>query len=202
MVSEASKNKETEFMLEETLSLDYRLLETLEKDGPFQVGACFQCRKCTTGCPVAFAMDLFPDEVIRMIIIGQREKVLSCQTIWICAACETCTTRCPNEVKIAELMDHLKEMAIREKVPCPKPQVLSFHETFLKNIEKRGRIFESTLLPAYLLQSGQFLRKWKDGTWLAELGLVWKLFSKGRIPLWPSKNKGSKEIGRIFTENK
>ena len=185
-----------------TLDPDYQFLEALEREGPFKTGACFQCRKCTTGCPVAFAMDLFPDEVIRMIILGQREKVLSCQTIWICAACETCTTRCPNEVKIAELMDHLKEMAIRKNVPCPKPQVLSFHETFLKNIEKRGRIFESTLLPVYLLRSGQLLKRWKDGTWSAELGLVWKLFSKGRIPLWPSKNKGGKEIGRIFTENK
>ena len=52
-------------MMQETLSPDYQLLETLEKEGPFQAGACFQCRKCTNGCPVAFAMDLFPDEVIR-----------------------------------------------------------------------------------------------------------------------------------------
>jgi Heterodisulfide reductase, subunit C len=189
-------------MLPEILSPDYQFLEALEREGPFKAEACFQCRKCTNGCPVAFAMDLFPDEVIRMVILGQREKVLSCRTIWICAACETCTTRCPNEVRIAELMDHLKEMAIRENISCPEPQVLSFHETFLKNIEKRGRIFESTLLPAYLLRSGQFQRKWKDGTWPAELGLGWELFSKGRMPLWPTKNKGYKEIRRIFTGNK
>jgi len=189
-------------MLQETIFPDYQFLEALEREGPFKAGACFQCRKCTDGCPVAFAMDLFPDEVIRMMILGQREKVLSCRTIWICSACETCTTQCPNEVRIAELMDHLKEMAIRGNVPCPEPQVLSFHKTFLKNIEKRGRIFESTLLPAYLLRSGQLLKRWKDGTWLAELRLGWKLFSKGRMPLWPSKNKGCKEIGRIFTGKK
>jgi heterodisulfide reductase subunit C len=185
-----------------TLDPDYQFLETLEREGSFKAEACFQCRKCTNGCPVAFAMDLFPDEVIRMVILGQREKVLSCQTIWICSACETCTTRCPNEVKIAELMDHLKAMAVRENVPCPKPQVLRLHETFLKNIEKHGRLFEATFLLTYLLRSGQLLRKWKDGTWLAELGLGWKMFSKGRMPLWPTKNKGYKEIRRIFTGDK
>jgi heterodisulfide reductase subunit C len=189
-------------MQSETLSPDYPLLETLEKDGPFQAGACFQCRKCTNGCPVAFAMDLFPDEVIRMVILGQREKVLNCRTIWICAACETCTTRCPNEVRIAELMDQLKEIAVRENVLCPEPQVLSLHKTFLKSLQKRGRVFETTLLPAYLLRSGQILHRWKDGTLRAEFGLGWKLFFKGRIPLRPSRNKDLKEISRIFNKNR
>ena len=73
-----------------------------------------------------------------MVMLGQREKVLNCKTIWICSACETCTTRCPNEVRIAELMDHLKEIAVRENIPCPEPQVLRLHQSFLKNIRKTG----------------------------------------------------------------
>ena len=189
-------------MSQETLLTDYGFIEELESGGPFQAEACFQCRKCTNGCPVTFAMDLFPDEVIRMVILGQREKVLNCQTIWVCAACETCTTRCPNEIKIAELMDHLKEMAIRENVPCPLPQVLAFHDAFLKNIKKRGRVFESTFLPNYLLRSGRIFRKWKDGTWKAELKLGWKMFFKGKLPFIPRKNKGEKEIRRILKEIK
>ena len=99
-------------MSQEIFHPNHIFMEQLEATGPFQAGACFQCRKCTNGCPVTFAMDLYPDEVIRMVIIGQRETVLRCRTIWVCAACETCTTRCPNKVKIAELMDSLKEMAI------------------------------------------------------------------------------------------
>jgi heterodisulfide reductase subunit C2 len=187
-------------MLQEALSPDYQLLETLEKEGPFQAEACFQCRKCTNGCPVAFAMDLLPDEIIRMVILGQREKVLNCKTIWICAACETCTTRCPNEVKIAELMDYLKEIAVRENIPCPAPQVLQLHQSFLKSIRKRGRVFETTLLPSYLMRSGQLSDKWKDGILWSEFGLGWKLFSKGRMPLWPSRTKNRKGIERIFNK--
>ena len=95
-------------MSQQTLDPDYHFLEEVESAGPFQAEACYQCRKCTNGCPVTFAMDLYPDEVIRMVILGQRERVLNCDTVWVCAACETCTTRCPNDVKIAELMDRLK----------------------------------------------------------------------------------------------
>ncbi len=47
-------------MAQDTLYPDYKFLEELERAGPFQAQACFQCRKCTNGCPVTFAMDLLP----------------------------------------------------------------------------------------------------------------------------------------------
>ena len=184
------------------LKPDYRLLEQIEAQGPFQAGACFQCRKCTNGCPVTFAMDLYPDEVIRLVILGQRETVLGCRTIWVCAACETCTTRCPNDVKIAELMDCLKEMAVQEGVPSPQPQILTLHETFLNNIKKRGRVYETTLLPAYLLKSGKLLEMWNSGTWRYDLKLGRQMFSKGRLPLMPKSIKGKEDVRKILTRLK
>jgi heterodisulfide reductase subunit C len=186
-------------MSPKTLDPDYRLLEQVEAEGPFQASACFQCRKCTNGCPVTFAMDFYPDEVIRMVILGQRESVLACQTIWVCAACETCTTRCPNDVRIAELMDCLKEMALREGVPSSEPRISSLHETFLNNIKKRGRLYETTLLPVYLLKSGELLEKWTSGTWRYDLILARQMLSKGRLPLKPESIKGIGEVRKILT---
>jgi heterodisulfide reductase subunit C len=184
------------------LDPDYRLLEQIEAEGPFQTGACFQCRKCTNGCPVTFAMDLFPDEVIRMVILGQRETVLKCRTIWVCAACETCTTRCPNDVKIAELMDCLKEMAVHEGLPFSQPRILALHETFLNNIKKWGRLYETTLLPACWLKSGDLLDKWTSGTWRYDLKLGRQMFSKGRLPLRPESIKGKREVRKILARRK
>ena len=189
-------------MSQESLTPDYRFLEQVEADGPFRTGACFQCRKCTNGCPVTFAMDLYPDEVIRMVILGQRETVLSCQTIWVCAACETCTTRCPNDVRISELMDCLKEMALGEGVPSAQPRILALHQTFLNNIKKWGRLYETTLLPAYLLKSGEFLDKWNSRTWRYDLNLGRQMLAKGRLPLMPKSIKGKKEVRQILTRHK
>ena len=53
-------------MSQKPLTPDYQLLEQIEAVGPFQTGACFQCRKCTNGCPVAFAMDLFERGIISL----------------------------------------------------------------------------------------------------------------------------------------
>ena len=184
------------------LDPDYDLLEQIEAQGPFQTGACFQCRKCTNGCPVTFAMDLYPDEVIRMVILGQRETVLACQTIWVCAACETCTTRCPNDVRIAELMDCLKEMAIQERVPSSQPRILALHETFLNNVEKWGRLYEAGLLPVYLLKSGELLEKMRSGTWQYDLKLGRQMLAKGRLPLIPKSIKGKGEVRRILARRK
>ena len=189
-------------MSQKILDPDYRLLEQIEAEGPFQTGACFQCRKCTNGCPITFAMDLYPDEVIRMIILGQRETVLTCQTIWVCAACETCTTRCPNDVKIAELMDCLKELAVREGVPSSQPRILTLHETFLNNIKKRGRLNETTFLPAYMIKSGDFLDKWNSETWRYNLKLGRQMFSKGRLPLRPTSIQGKDEVRKILARRK
>lgn len=189
-------------MEQEVLQPDYQFLDLIEAFGPFDAGACFQCRKCTNGCPATFAMDLYPDEVIRLVILGQCEKVLSCRTIWVCAACETCTTRCPNEVKIAELMDCLKEMAIQEGIPSPQPQIRILHETFLNNIKRRGRIFEGELLPIYMLRSGEIWKKWKEGTLFGEMILGWKMFYKGRMPIFPKGIKGKKEVRKILTPPK
>ena len=189
-------------MPQETITPDHSLLDQIEAIGPFQTGACFQCRKCTNGCPVTFAMDLYPDEVIRMVILGQRKTVLGCRTIWVCAACETCTTRCPNEVKIAEIMDCLKEIAIQTDVPAPESKILKLHETFLNNINKWGRVYETALLPAYLLKSGELKQKWHTGTYRHDIKLGLQMLSKGRFPLLPKAINGKKEVRNILAQPK
>lgn len=191
-------------MSQEIIHPDFEFINEVEQGGEFQAEACFQCRKCTSGCPVTFAMDLYPDEVVRLVNLGVREKVLACRTIWVCAGCETCTTRCPNEVRIAELMDRLKEMAVADNAPCPQPGVLALHRTFLNNVKKHGRMFESTLLPAYLLGSGELKRKLINGSWKAEAKLGWKMLRRGRMPLWPKRSKARKEMDRLVPrpENK
>ena len=38
--------------------------------------ACYQCGECSAGCPVAFAMDMLPSQVIRLVQLGQVEEAL------------------------------------------------------------------------------------------------------------------------------
>jgi heterodisulfide reductase subunit C2 len=175
-------------------------LEEVEGGSGVKVSACFQCRKCTNGCPVTFAMDLYPDQVMRYIQLGIREPVLNCSTIWVCASCETCTTRCPNEVDIAGAMDFLKQTVVRQKSKAREKKVLTFHQVFLEDIRKRGRIFEAGLMQNYMLKSGEAFSKLKDLSILEEMRLGWTMYRKGRLNLLPHGIKGKGEVRELFKE--
>jgi heterodisulfide reductase subunit C len=189
-------------MQEASFTPDFTFLEKVEAAGPFNASQCFQCRKCTNGCPASFAMDLYPDQIIRLAILGRKDELLRSQTIWVCAACETCSTRCPNGVRIAELMDFFKEMAVKEGVPSPQPQVLALHQSFLDTVRYTGRVFEGALLPLYILKSGQARSKIEEGTWKEEVQLGWKLFQKKRLALFPKIIQGKSEVGAILRPSK
>jgi heterodisulfide reductase subunit C len=168
----------------------------------FKVAACYQCKRCTNGCPVTFAMDLYPDEIIRRVNLGDLNRVLGTRTIWICSSCETCSTRCPNEVDIAGVMDFLKEMAVQRGLAAPEAQTRAFHESFLKEIEKRGRIFEGGLMQRYLLKSGEGLRKLADGSIREDMALGFSLLRRGRMPLWPERIRDRKTVRKLMKHSR
>jgi hypothetical protein len=97
-------------------------------------------------------------------------------------------------------MDCLKEMAIQEDVPCPQRRILKLHETFLNNLNTWGRVYETALLPAYLLKSGEFKHKWQAGTYRSDLKLGLQMLSKGRFPLLPKTISGKKEVRKILAK--
>lgn len=164
------------------------LSEVMEASGQ-NLQACYQCQKCSAGCPVAYAMDILPNQILRHIQYGHREKVLGSKTIWICASCYTCSVRCPNDIDIARIMDALREIALRSGIPPGEKEIPLFHSVFLDTIRSKGRIHELSLIL-------QFKSKTKD--FFKDAALGWKMYRKGKIKLLPSKFGGGKEIQEIF----
>ncbi|MBD3349322.1 MAG: 4Fe-4S dicluster domain-containing protein [Candidatus Eisenbacteria bacterium] len=83
--------------------------------------ACYQCGRCSAGCPVVDEMDMIPSEVIRRLQLGQVEEVLGTKTIWICASCLQCASRCPKGVEFSSICDALRQTVLRRRLS--KPQV-------------------------------------------------------------------------------
>jgi heterodisulfide reductase subunit C len=151
--------------------------------------ACYQCQKCSAGCPVVEAMDLLPNQVLRHIQYGNRERVLGSKTIWICASCYTCSVRCPNDIDIAKIMDTLRHIAIHSKVSPGEKDIPLFHSVFLDEIKSKGRIHELSLILKFKAKTRDFFK---------DAGLGWKMFRLGKIKLLPSTFSGGKEIKEIF----
>ena len=92
-----------------TLATDFA--EEVRRETGENIFLCYQCQKCSAGCPVVEHFDLHPNQVMRAIQLGQKEMVIHSKTIWLCAMCETCATSCPHDINITKIMDLLKIMA-------------------------------------------------------------------------------------------
>lgn len=170
-------------------SLNRRLERRLEERTGQKVRDCYQCKKCSAGCPVAFAMDLVPHEVMKMVQYGQERRLLQCSTIWLCASCETCSTRCPNDIDIAGVMDGLRAMALESGERIAEREVVQFHRSFLNGIKYTGKTNEPVLIGQYKALS----RRLFD-----DLGLGAVMLLKRKIKVVPRVVKDRAAVRRIF----
>lgn len=162
-----------------------------EKTGG-NINLCYQCFKCTAGCPVAYAMDYTPAQLVHAIRLGMEELVFASKTAWLCASCETCTTRCPQEVDIAKIMDAVKILALKKGCKSPLPRVPAFYKASLGSIKRFGRMYELGMIAELKLRTKEFFK---------DMGLGIKMFKKRKLALFPSF-KGSSSTRKIFSRVK
>ncbi len=153
-----------------------RFAAVIKAAGNTDVSACFQCRKCASGCPVAYAMDYTPAQISHATRLGLKDLVLNSSTIWLCASCETCVTRCPQGVDLVKAMDALRALCLSDGYKPKEPEIASFYRFSLSNIQVFGRLYELGLMGRLKLATRQFR---KDLT----LGLG--LFRKGKLKIIP-----------------
>jgi CoB--CoM heterodisulfide reductase subunit C len=78
---------------------------------------CFQCGTCTSDCPIARFSDTYrPRQLIHMAQLGLKDRVLQSETLWLCASCFICTDRCPQDVKVADVIRVLRNLAVERGV--------------------------------------------------------------------------------------
>ncbi len=159
---------------------------TIEPQGAGLAGEfmrCYQCTKCSSGCPVAARSDLKPHQVVRLIQLGLREEALASRFIWECTSCQTCATRCPQKVDIAALNDELRIMS------HASGRVPAFNQVFLDGVRKRGRVFELGLMAGYKLRTRRLLE---------DAGKAPMMLAKGKLPLLPTRVRGADEREALF----
>lgn len=163
--------------------------EVLLRSGQ-HVEYCYQCHKCTAGCPVLEAMEYGPDRILRMTTLGQEESVLDSRDIWLCAGCLTCGTRCPNEIDISAIMDALRQIAVQAGHPAAERDALLFHRLFLGVVQRMGRSYEAAMLGLFKILSKTPL--------MDDVGAGIGLFVRGRVPLLPDRTKAASEVRQIW----
>jgi heterodisulfide reductase subunit C len=156
-----------------------------------RIKRCIQCGTCTGSCPVSYAMDLSPREVIALFRAGEMETIMKSRTIWICASCYACTTRCPSGIKITDLIYALKRTAMEKRMESMAPQVQRLASLFTENLMRYGRLHEGTLIRKYYMRTN--LRKFVD-----LLPLARKMWKTGRLAPFPRRIRAHKSLARII----
>jgi len=163
----------------------------IERQSGQKILQCYQCGKCTAGCPVSYSMDLGPRRVIRAIQLGLKDEALSSSTIWLCFFCYTCSARCPREIDIARVMESLRLMAVSEGVKPAEKDIELFHRLFLDNVRRWGRIHELGLAGSYNLFSRHFL---------ANVGLLPGMVSRSKLAILPPRIRATAQVKAIFAK--
>jgi heterodisulfide reductase subunit B len=162
------------------------LAEEIRERSGENVFLCYQCKKCTAGCPVAAYFDLKPHQVLRACQFGQADLVLNSRTISICAACETCSTRCPQGIDIARIMDELEIMAKEMGIKAKAPTVPMFYASANRTINWFGRMWELGLMAELYIR--EFFARQLDfqQVFKYDLPLAFKMLRSGKLKILPS----------------
>lgn len=156
-----------------------------------QASACYQCMKCTAGCPVAEKSDSSPAHVLRSVVLGLKDELLASEFIWMCVGCETCKTRCPQDLSARQVIDALKDMAIQENAQPGDKKIPLMMKTFLNIVKMRGRMNEPLLMAYYKLGTKEFTE---------DMALGMQMIKKGKMGLNPfsGRIKGAAEVRNII----
>ncbi len=89
--------------------------EVAKREGGGGIRNCYACGACSAMCPVLpLKEDYDPRRIIRLVLLGQREAVLTEPFVWYCSTCASCQEVCPQGVNFTEVSFALKNMALEQ----------------------------------------------------------------------------------------
>jgi len=165
------------------------LKRAVEEISGVDISVCFQCKKCSSGCPVAKLTRSRPSEIMRQLHLGAGNELLESDLVWMCASCETCSARCPMGIDVAAVIDALRKLALARGSSKQKGNVPLFNRAFLKTVETFGRSYEIGMITAYKIGTGKLMNDTEKFP---------AMLKKGKIALLPPWGGDRKTVRRIF----
>jgi len=172
----------------EPITINGALAQRIQAELGQNVYLCYQCVKCSSGCPVAEFFDWQPNQVMRALQLGQEDVALESQTPWLCASCQACTTRCPQELDIAGIMDFLTREALERGKKPPVTEVNIFNEAFMREVRLWGRAYELGMMAEVKLRTKNIM---------GDLDLGAKMLQKNKFAFFPKPTRPPRKVAPV-----
>ncbi len=169
------------------------LLARVQEMSGVDLSACYQCKKCSGGCPVAKLSKFPPSEIIRRLHLGAGDELLDADFIWLCLSCGTCYARCPMKINFSSVADAMKQLAVEKGRAKPKGNAPFFNDAFLQMVKQYGRSYDLGMIMTYKLGTGRLLEDAEKFP---------GMLKKGKMAMLPSSGANKKQVRRIFEKTK
>ncbi len=156
-----------------------------------RIKRCIQCGTCTGSCPVSYAMDISPRQLVALFRAGEMEEIMQSRAIWICASCYACSTRCPAGIKITDTIYALKRVAMEKNLKTAAPQVQRLARIFTRILMRYGRLHEGSLIAEYHVRTNPLKL-------FGIIPLAGKMLRTKRVGFFPRKIKAHASLARII----
>ncbi len=170
-------NQKSPHQEDQTIIISKGLASRIQEAIGQNVYLCYQCVKCTSGCPVADFFDWQPNQIMRAVQLGQEDIALQSKTPWLCASCLTCTTRCPQGLDITAIMEFLTRETLKRGYKPEVPETDQFNKAFMREVNIWGRSYEPGLMAEMILHSPKSA--------IDDIELYLKFFQKGKVGFFP-----------------
>lgn len=150
---------------------------------------CYQCKRCTSGCPVAPYTEMHPATIMRAVQLGQSDMIFDDKFLWLCTGCETCTSRCPQGIDVEAVIDELKIIGRREgRIPADAPFANVVRLNY-DSIKRWGRLYEIELLMRDKMT--------RPSTMFDDVGMGLRMLRKGKLGLLPGRGGDRAAVDRM-----
>lgn len=163
-------------------------IERIVADAQVDLKDCYQCGKCSAGCPVAPMADSTPREVVRNLQLGLVDRALRSNMPWLCAKCGMCYARCPQSFNMPELLAACRRVA-QEQCYVSIPESKQFDSLFIDGVRRKGVSDEAMLAARFNLSTGHFMQDALNAP---------KMAARGMLDLGSLKTSGNDEVRELI----